>query len=206
MSQGIFAGNQYITYDLTIYPGVWTHQWNIQNKFFIHFLYVSSLFVLYLSSKTGTDIAKNVHLGAVFYGPIAMCIKVAILVTWLRIFVPAGQHTPTFWILHTLIWVNILYYVITTFTEIFRCWPLEAVWNPFLEGRSCLINVEAQNIATSVLNFISDTAILAMPQWIIWKLQMSRSRKRGLSFLFLIGIGCVSWRLLAEDCANMFMC
>ncbi|KAI1099761.1 hypothetical protein F4804DRAFT_320931 [Jackrogersella minutella] len=167
---GVFAGNQYITYNLSIYPGFWAHQWNIQNKFLPHFLY-------------------NSHLGAVFYGPIAMCIKVAILVNWLRIFVPAGQRNYVYWTLHTLIWTNIVFYVITTITEIFRCSPRELIWNPFLEGGSCPIDVEDQNIITSVLNFLSDTTILAMPQWVIWKLQMSTSRKWGLSLLFLIGIG-----------------
>ncbi|RYP08063.1 hypothetical protein DL765_008919 [Monosporascus sp. GIB2] len=133
--------------------------------------------------------ALNIHLGAVFYGPTALCIKVAILVNWLRIFVPRGTRNSTFWILHTLIWTNIIFYVITTFTEIFRCWPREKIWNPWFEGGSCPLDIEGQNIATSVLNFISDTTILAMPQWVIWKLQMSTSKKWGLSLLFVIGIG-----------------
>lgn len=138
-----------------------------------------------------TDITDNIHLGAVFYGPISMCIKVAILVTWLRIFVPAGQRNAIFWILHTLIWVNIVFYVITTLTEIFRCWPREKIRNPFFEGGTCPLDIEAQNISTSVLNFISNTIIIVMPQWIIWKLQMPRSRKWGLSLLFVIGLGYV---------------
>ncbi|PVI00070.1 hypothetical protein DM02DRAFT_614588 [Periconia macrospinosa] len=168
---GIFAGNQYVTYDLSIYPGVWAHQWDINNEFLIHFLY-------------------NIHLGAVFYGPIAMCIKVAILVNWLRVFVPHGIRDATWWILQTLLWVNVVFYVITTLTEIFRCWPREIIWNPFIEDEgSCPIDVEAQNIATSLLNFISDTTILAMPQWIIWKLHLPRNRKWGMSFLFVVGLG-----------------
>ncbi|KAI0540915.1 hypothetical protein GGR58DRAFT_511236 [Xylaria digitata] len=167
---GVFTGNQYITYDLSIYPGFWTHQWNIQNGFLPHFLY-------------------NVHLGAVFYGPTSLLIKVSILVNWLRIFVPKGTRGPTFWVLHTLLWTNVFFYFITTVTEIVRCDPREKIWNPFFEGGSCPINVEDQNIATSVINFISDSTILAAPQWVIWKLQMSRSRKWGLSLLFVIGIG-----------------
>ncbi|KAH6645102.1 hypothetical protein BKA67DRAFT_128794 [Truncatella angustata] len=167
---GVFAGNQYITYDLTIYPGMWTHQWNIQNGFLPHFLY-------------------NIHLGAVFYGPCAMCIKVAILVNWLRVFVPRDQRNHIWWILQILIWTNVVFYIITTLTEIFRCWPRQAIWDPWFEPVHCPVDVEAQNIATSVLNFISDTTILAMPQWIIWKLQLSASRKWGLSLLFVIGVG-----------------
>ncbi|KAI0409848.1 hypothetical protein F4802DRAFT_592731 [Xylaria palmicola] len=176
---GVFAGNQYITYDLSIYPGFWTHQWNIQNRFLPHFLYL----------KMVIDPIKNVHLGAVFYGPASLLIKVSILVNWLRIFVPKGTRGPTFWILHTLLWTNVLFYFITTVTEIVRCYPREKIWDPFFEGGSCTINVEDQNIATSIINFVSDSTILAAPQWVIWKLQMSRSRKWGLSLLFVIGIG-----------------
>jgi hypothetical protein len=49
-----------------------------------------------------------------------------------------------------------------------------------------------QNLATSVLNFISDTVILAIPQWVIWHLNMSRDQKVGLSLLFVVGLGFVS--------------
>lgn len=118
-----------------------------------------------------------------------MCIKIAILVNWLRIFVPSGQRDSNWWTLQILIWTNIIFFVVATFTEIFRCWPRQKIWDPLFEGGSCPINVGVQNIAVSAINFISDTAILAMPQRIIWKLQMSRSRKWGLSLLFVIGIG-----------------
>ncbi|KAI0415147.1 hypothetical protein F5X98DRAFT_231398 [Xylaria grammica] len=167
---GVFSGIQYITYDLSIYPGFWTHQWNVQNGFLPHFLY-------------------NVHLGAVFYGPASLLIKISILVNWLRIFVPKNTRGPTFWILHTLIWTNVVFYFITTVTEIVRCYPREKIWNPFYEGGVCTININDQNIATSIINFISDSTILAAPQWVIWKLQMSRARKWGISLLFVIGIG-----------------
>lgn len=91
-----------------------------------------------------------------------------------------------------MIWLNVLYYVITTLTEVFRCTPRKKIWDLFYEGGSCPIDVEAQNFATSVINFVSDTAILALPQWMIWKLNLSKKRKWGLSLLFVIGIGFVN--------------
>ncbi|KAH8722888.1 hypothetical protein GQ44DRAFT_774666 [Phaeosphaeriaceae sp. PMI808] len=174
---GIFAGIQYASWKLVGLPGMWTHQWNIQLKAMSTILY-------------------NLHLAAIFYGPIAMCIKVAILTNWLRIFVPKGQHNFTFWMLHLMIWGNILYYVITTLTEVFRCWPREKIWDPFYEGGSCRVDVEAQNFATSVINFVSDTAILALPQWMIWKLNLSKKRRWGLSLLFVIGLGAWSFGII----------
>lgn len=145
-----------------------------------------------MSSAHRTDVFKGSHLGAVYYGPVAMCIKVAILANWLRIFVPTGTRNAFYWTLHVLIWTNVLYYTITTFTEVFRCWPREKIWNPWFEGGTCSVDVLGQNLATSVLNFISDTVILAIPQWVIWHLNMSRDQKVGLSLLFVVGLGFVS--------------
>ncbi|KAK8036638.1 hypothetical protein PG994_015409 [Apiospora phragmitis] len=44
------------------------------------------------------------------------------------------------------------------------------------------------HVAVTVVNLVSDTAILAMPQSIIWKLQMSHRQKWGMSLLFVIGL------------------
>jgi hypothetical protein len=126
-----------------------------------------------VSSAHRTDVFKGSHLGAVYYGPVAMCIKVAILANWLRIFVPTGTRNAFYWTLHVLIWTNVLYYTITTFTEVFRCWPREKIWNPWFEGGTCSVDVLGQNLATSVLN-------------------MSRDQKVGLSLLFVVGLGFVS--------------
>jgi len=121
-----------------------------------------------------------------------MCIKVAILTSFLRIFVPKGVRNAFYWILHVLIWSNIFFYTITTITEVFRCLPREKIWNPWFEGGTCRVDVLAQNIACSVLNFISDTIILGIPQWIIWHLNLRKTQKWGMSLLFVIGIGYVN--------------
>lgn len=143
-------------------------------------------------SHSNVVTVKGIHIAAVYYGPIAMLIKVAILANWLRIFVPRGVHNALYWTLHALIWTNVVFYTITTFTEVFRCWPREKIWNPWYEGGRCTVDVLPQNIATGGLNFISDTIILAIPQWMIWRLNMSQKQKLGISLLFLIGIGYVA--------------
>jgi len=201
MSKGIFAGMQYMSWDLCRWPGVWVHQWNVQNGTLVHFLYVSNwnLSISSQSLEAGADIVKGAHLGAVYYGPIAMCIKVAILTNWLRIFVPKGVRNALFWLLHILIWTNVVFYTITTITEVFRCWPREKIWNPWYEGGTCSLDILGQNLAVSVLNFISDTIILAIPQWIIWHLNLPRSQKWGISLLFVIGIGFVNPTTLAVN-------
>ncbi|KAI5865996.1 hypothetical protein GGS23DRAFT_363716 [Durotheca rogersii] len=166
---GLFAGYQYVIYKYSIFPGLAVHQWNLQLKFLPDFLY-------------------HVHIASIFYGLGIMCLKVAILIDWLHIFVPQGRGNTMFWALHILIWCNVIFYMAGNFAEIFRCTPREKIWNVFFEGGSCPVNIAAQNFSAGILNLISDVIILALPQWVIWRLNMSRARKLGLSLLFLIGI------------------
>ncbi|KZZ91173.1 hypothetical protein AAL_06914 [Moelleriella libera RCEF 2490] len=134
-------------------------------------------------------LAKHSNLGSMFYSASIMLIKAAILVSWLRIFVPAGQRNNLFWVCHALIWTNVIFYIVAICSEAFRCWPREKIWNPLFQGGHCSVDVKKLYAASSTLNVLSDSAILAVPQFVIWKLQMPRARKWGLSLLFVIGIG-----------------
>lgn len=125
-------------------------------------------------------------------------IKLAILFDWLRMFVPLGQKNKMYWIFHGLIWGNIIYYVSGVSVEMFRCWPRQKIWDPFFEGGSCSIDIAANkvvNFASSLINLASDIAILLLPQWIIWKLHLPRTKKIGISLLFVIGILSVCARI-----------
>ncbi|KAI1209623.1 uncharacterized protein F4807DRAFT_84421 [Annulohypoxylon truncatum] len=166
---GLFAGLEYVNYAGSISPGVKVHQWNVQFKYLERWQYL-------------------LHLASIFYGLTVMFLKLAILVDWLHIFVPLGQRNAIFWTIHTLIWCNIIYYVSGTFIEIFRCTPRQKFWDPLFEDGSCPVNIEANNFSSGILNLISNLAILAVPQWVIWNLQMTTAKRAGISFLFLIGI------------------
>ncbi len=117
-----------------------------------------------------------------------MCLKLAILIDWLRVFIPPGKRNAMHTTFHFLIWSNIIYYVSGTFLEIFRCIPRQKIWDPLFEGGYCPVNIEANNFASAIVNLVSDMAILALPQWVIWRLNMSKGRKVGISLLFVIGI------------------
>lgn len=121
-----------------------------------------------------------------------MFLKAAILMDWLQIFVPTGQRNLLFWVLHILVWSNILFFTIGTLIELFRCHPRKKIWDPFFVGGSCPIDIEANNMASGLINLVSDLAILAAPQWVIWHLHTSRARKVGVSLLFVIGVLYVS--------------
>ena len=138
-------------------------------------------------AQLSIDTDQGVHLASIFYGISIMFLKVAILLDWLHVFVPT-RHSGFFWLLHILIWSNILFFVIGTLTEIFRCLPREKIWNPLFDGGYCGVDIEASNMASGIINLISDLCILITPQWVIWNLNLSRPKKIGMSMLFTIGI------------------
>lgn len=88
---------------------------------------------------------------------------------------------------HALIWANFLFYFTSSFLEIFACTPISKAWDPLITTGHC-INTLALNVAASIINFISNLAILILPQLSIWKLQMDTRRKIQVSVLFLLGI------------------
>ncbi|OAG01211.1 uncharacterized protein CC84DRAFT_1101722, partial [Paraphaeosphaeria sporulosa] len=124
-----------------------------------------------------------IHIGSIFYGLVVMCLKIAILLDWLRLFVQQGQRWM-FWTLHALIWANIIYYGSGTLIEVWRCHPHEKIWNPLFEGGSYPINIGANNFVSGIVNILSDFAILLLPQRRTWKLHISRPKRLGVSLLF----------------------
>lgn len=115
-----------------------------------------------------------------------MLLKVGILLQWAQIFVPTGYRDMFWWTCHVTIWINVLFYTICTFLEIFGCAPRQRLWTPWLEGK-CL-DMPKIIIASSFVNFFSDIVVLLLPQMVIWKLHMSTGKKFGTGALFTAGI------------------
>ncbi|KAL9012830.1 MAG: hypothetical protein Q9173_002422 [Seirophora scorigena] len=150
--------------------------------------------------KSTQDIARNerrtklqyVHVGSVMHGVCIWFIKFSILLQYLQIFVPIKKASALYLTCHALIWTNFVFYVVSTFVEIFACSPVRKAWDPLITQGRC-INILAVNVAASALNSVSDIAILIVPQVGIWRLQMSRQKKMQISAIFLIGIfACVA--------------
>ncbi|SPB51059.1 unnamed protein product [Aspergillus niger] len=91
-----------------------------------------------------------------------------------------------YWFCHTVIWINFLFYVISTFVEIFSCRPIAAAWDVLISGK-CM-NVRLLNVIASSVNGFFDLIILVLPQTRIWQLQMALRRKLAVSTVFLFGI------------------
>jgi hypothetical protein len=131
----------------------------------------------------------------ILYGLCVMLLKVAILLSWLRLFVPMKQRNANFWTLQALICANVIFYIVCTFCEIFRCTPREKIWNPVFEGGYCSVNMQDHAKASGFINLVSDVIILLFPQKIIWDLHVTRKQKVGMSLLFVVGFLYVSLSL-----------
>ncbi|UNI19408.1 hypothetical protein JDV02_005592 [Purpureocillium takamizusanense] len=68
---------------------------------------------------------------------------------------------------------------------IFANSPVEGQWN--LSITSTTINNKAFWVTIGIVNLVLDMVVLAIPQSRVWKLQLSRQRKLGVSFVFLLG-------------------
>ncbi|KAL7621866.1 hypothetical protein AAE478_007366 [Parahypoxylon ruwenzoriense] len=174
--------NIYFGYRLQEKPGAFVHQWDIRLKDMPEIL-----FPLFVSAS--------------FYIGVVLTIKAAILLEWMRIFVPHGVRNKFFWICNGILCANTIFYIVVLFLVNFACVPVEKNWNPLYVGGSCPVNTNAVNLASAALNLCSDIFILLLPQRVIWGLKMNTKTKTGVSIIFAIGLLCCTaagFRLGAE--------
>lgn len=107
--------------------------------------------------------------------------KLSLLLMYYRIFrVPYFKKMA--WIVGSFVFA----WVITiTFLFIFICVPVAKLWYPDLPGHC--INQVGTWIANAASTIFTDIAILCLPIPPIWKLQLGKSEKLGLTTAFAIG-------------------
>lgn len=114
-------------------------------------------------------------------------IKVAILLQYLRIFVPhRNGNLPLFVAIHVVMWCIILFYFVDTIFEIIMCIPREKIWNLLMPEGHCF-NAHAAYMATGIFNVISDFAVLILPMGPIWRLQLPLRKKIMMLAVFATG-------------------
>ncbi|KAF2826717.1 hypothetical protein CC86DRAFT_237099, partial [Ophiobolus disseminans] len=164
---GTFAGFLYSSWMTLLHPGLFVHQWNVSLRTMFHAAYYMTV-------------------GVTFYGNVIMCLKIGILLEWSKTFVPRGHRNTFWWTCHVFLGINVVFYTICTFVETFGCRPRAKLWDFTLSG-TCL-DMPKVNIASAVVNFLSDLVILVLPQRIIWSLHMSTSKKAAVAALFALGV------------------
>ncbi|KAI0386349.1 hypothetical protein F5Y04DRAFT_275956 [Hypomontagnella monticulosa] len=164
---GLAIGVLYCTYKGSTTIGLFTHQWNVRVKD------LSEPFYL-------------VHVGSILYSVAIMLFKVAIILQWIRIFVPRGTRDSFYWACHILLWINVFLYLIIVILICASCQPFRKLWDPTVPG-TCRVDRDIIDISTAVGNLISDIVIVLLPQRVIWKLHLEAKKKSGIAFIFFVG-------------------
>ena len=115
-----------------------------------------------------------------------MLLKVAILREFIHIFVPYGTRRGLYRCCQCLIWFLLLFYPAMVVFANVQCSPHRKIYDLSVKGHC--FNRRALDITVSFVTLLTDFAILLLPQLAIWKLQMPRVRKIGLSAIFAVGI------------------
>lgn len=108
--------------------------------------------------------------------------KLSILFLYLRVFIDRRTRLVCF----VLIGIMVANWTAYLLGSIFQCWPISYQWNKTIQGGRCINQLLFYRIS-SVPNIMTDIIILVLPIPLVWRLNASRIRKLGLSFIFLVG-------------------
>ncbi|KAK7937368.1 uncharacterized protein PG986_014236, partial [Apiospora aurea] len=153
-----------------VHVGFLVHQWNFRLRDLPDILYLFTL-------------ATN------FYTATIMLLKSAIVLEWLRIFVPRGtprRNSSFYWISVALLVVNFLFNAAAIVVINLSCTPHAKAWDQLLPG-SCF-DGRGLYVASAAVNFAIDLVILVLPQRVIWGLKMSVQKRLGVSAVFVVGL------------------
>ncbi|CAI6333578.1 unnamed protein product [Periconia digitata] len=169
---GLFALVPFVVFtwaafDYGNHVGFYVHQWDLQGRVYDRFN--TLVFIVTLS-----------------YGCTALFLKTAVLLEWQRIFALNRTGSIYFRLSVTLITLNVALYITAFFLTIFACRPVEKVIHAWVQGQ-CL-NLKSRDISIGAHNLALEVFIFCLPQRIIWRLQLHKSRKIGLSIVFSVGI------------------
>ncbi|CAL8583670.1 hypothetical protein XPA_009291 [Xanthoria parietina] len=115
--------------------------------------------------------------------------KASILLLYLRVFSLTRSLRI---VIQIFLWAHILFYIASFFAAVFMCFPLDAIWNPYVRHIKCL-DIGALKVVSAVINVVSDFAILFIPISTVWNLKMQRKNKVRTMAIFATGLfGCIA--------------
>ncbi|TRX89573.1 hypothetical protein FHL15_009482 [Xylaria flabelliformis] len=177
----LYVALQGCVFSLIAQFGLFVHQWDIRVKDLAGIFYLA-------------------HVASELYAVCIVLIKSAILLEWVRIFVPRATRGAFYWICHILLWTNVVFYTVILISANLSCTPFARIWDKTLPG-NCSTDNNAYDVATASFNFVSDVLIFLLPQRMIWRLHLKTKKKIGIAFIFAIGISActaAAYRLYAS--------
>ncbi|KAG6253495.1 hypothetical protein E4U23_007661 [Claviceps purpurea] len=125
---------------------------------------------------------KACYAATLFYMPMALSVKLALLIIIIRVF--GTVHRKTLIGVYCLVGMLSIFYSSGFFIKMFACWPISTYWTG--QGGKCL-NRPAIILADSTVSVISDLAILLLPLPLTWSLQLPIKRRLRVSGMLCAG-------------------
>ena len=108
--------------------------------------------------------------------------KLSILLLFLRLFAPPQtQRSKLYYAIWGVIWFNLLYSVALVLLVLFECTGKGDI------PRSECVDTYIVLVTASLINVLSDLAMLIIPMFAVWDLHMPVQRKLRLSVVFAVG-------------------
>ncbi|KAH9204897.1 hypothetical protein DL95DRAFT_376665 [Leptodontidium sp. 2 PMI_412] len=128
------------------------------------------------------DFLRMGIISGVFYGMSFMCVKLSILLLYLRLS-PYKRFRIAVWV---IIATTVLYSFLGSFEFLFNCQPIAKNWDlTFKEGKC--INVSKILMVHGSINVVTDVAMLLLPIALVRKLKVQMKQKVALACLFMTG-------------------
>lgn len=162
---------------------------------FNHSLYVSGTLHTYLGAMipdSTADDEKEAILeqsrflslfNSLCYATSIACSKAAVLFLYWRLFKLSSIRRPI-WI---LLGIVVAWFLLRTFMLIFRCVPVQSLWDYSITDKRCNIDGDKFFLGTITTHFILDLIILALPLFEVFHLRMKLGQKMAVAGLFLVG-------------------
>lgn len=108
--------------------------------------------------------------------------KMSILILYLRLFAVNKMFRYCTW---SIMFLVTGYLSANLLTQIFGCSPRSKYWVPETPGHC--INYTKAGLAYGSFNIASDLLIFILPLPLVWRLELSRREKAGISVIFMSG-------------------
>lgn len=124
-----------------------------------------------------------IYINSHIYGPLTYAINLSILLQYYRIFLPSRRYNRfLWWGSLLLIIINLVWCIISTLMGIFICSPVRKAWDPLVPGHC--YDEKKVLLSTSGIRVLSEVATLVLPIPAIWRLQMSKRKRFGMTAIF----------------------
>jgi hypothetical protein len=110
--------------------------------------------------------------------------KLSILALYWRVFVTRSMRI-SLWV---IIGITIGWTIAVTIAAIFSCIPIHSFWYFELRSSAKCINSQAYFVSTASINIFIDIIMLALPLFMIRRLQMAFAHKLAVASIFLLGM------------------